>query len=291
MFVRAAGCTVLLVGLSGAGVSRADDKLACVRAADAAQEQRSAGKLNDARTSLHACARGACPTLVRNDCTQWLSEVEASMPTIVIRAEGAHGEDFTDVQVDCDGRRIADRLDGLPLDIDPGPHTLTYRRGASSVARQEIVVRTAEKNRTVTLRLESNVAAAAPSEARAPAEGLAFRPSAAAWIFSGVAVVGAASFAYWGLRGSAEVSDMRDECAGHCPASRVDAARGKLIAADVSLGIALVSAGLATYFFWSAAVEKNAPATRAAPSPSPPRRDVSIAPNLGGATVVWIERF
>jgi hypothetical protein len=291
MQARAAGIAVLLAGLTGAPASFADDKVACVHAADAAQEQRSAGKLQDARASLHACAREACPALVRSDCTRWLAEVEASMPTVVIRAEGPRGEDFTDVQVDCDGRRVADKLDGLPLDLDPGSHTLTYRRGTSSLTRQDIVVRTAEKNRTVTLRIEGGTLPAASSSPGAPITDHAFRPSAAAWILSGVAVVGAASFAYFGLRGSAEVSDMRSECAGHCPASRVDAAEAKLIAADISLGVALVSAGIATYLFWSAATAKDAGAAHAGPLAPSTSHDVGIAPSAGGASVVWIERF
>src|SRR5687767_14116999 len=102
MRAKFAGYLLFAVGLAGASGAHADDKIACVQAADAAQEHRTAGRLKDARTSLHVCARATCPALVRSDCTQWLSEVEASMPTIVIRAVGARSEDIADVQVDLD---------------------------------------------------------------------------------------------------------------------------------------------------------------------------------------------
>lgn len=277
---RLVGCVVLAIGSFGARPAMADDKLTCVRAADAAQEQRTAGKLRDARSSLHTCAREVCPALVRSDCTQWLAEVEASMPTVVIRAQNGRGDDITDVQIELDGRRIADQLEGLPIDVDPGAHVLVWRRGGKS-ARQEIVVHTAEKNRAVTLRVEGDDLPLGPPSTDVSLAEVRARPGAAAWLLSGVAVVGAASFGYFGLRGSAEVRDMRAECAGHCPASRVDAAYEKLLAADISLGIAIVSAGVAGYLFWSAA----------ASSKSAPMREVSVSPLAGGAAAIWIERF
>jgi hypothetical protein len=268
------------MGLAGARRASADDKVICVRAADAAQEQRSAGKLRDARASLHACAREICPALVRSDCTQWLSEVDASMPTVVLRAQTERGEDLSDVQVDLDGRRLTDKLEGLPIDIDPGAHTLVWRRGGK-VAHQEIVVHTAEKNRTVTLRVES-VSALPPALAGdAPGAEQRFRPGAAAWILAGAAVVSATSFGYFGWRGSSEVRDMRTECAGHCPTSRVDAAYEKLLVADISLGVAALSAGVATYLFWSAATTSTAA----------PAREVRVSPFAGGMAAVWLERF
>jgi hypothetical protein len=278
MQARLASYLVLAIGLAGEGEVLAD-KVACVQAADAAQDQRSAGKLKEARASLHTCASEDCPALVRSDCTRWLLEVETSMPTIVIRAENARGEDLVDVQVDLDGRRVADKLEGLPTEIDPGPHTL-LGRADGKVVRLEIVVHTAEKDRAVTLRVESgNALPGAPRSALASEHRVG--PGAAAWILAGVAVAGTASFAYFGLRGSAEVSDMRDECAGHCSASQVDSAHQKLLIADISLGTALVSAGVATYLFWSAS----------APPSGSPARQMGVSPLAGGMAAVWFQRF
>jgi hypothetical protein len=279
--MRAKTAEYLLVaaGIVGATTVHADDKVACVQAADTAQEHRTAGRLKEARATLHLCARASCPPLVRSDCTRWLSDVEASMPTIVIRALGPRREDLSDVQVDVDGRRFAEKLEGLPLEVDPGPHVLTGHTSAGAIARQEIVVRTAEKNRTVTLRVEAGETATA---AEPTPHAVSFRPGAAAWALAGVAVVGAASFGYFGLRGSAEVDEMRRECAGHCPSSQVDAARQKLIIGDISLGVALLSAGFATYLFWRAT-------TPAAKPPS--AREVTVVPLTGGIGAMWLERF
>jgi hypothetical protein len=270
----------IAAGLATQAAAHADDKLACVQAADAGQAHRSAGRLKEARASLHACARTTCPALVRSDCTQWLSEVEASMPTIVLRAVSARGEDMTDVRVDIDGRRFAEKLEGLPLEVDPGPHVFTGRTAAGTLTPQEIVVRTAEKNRTVTLRVEAGQPA--PTPETSPESSATFRPGAAPWILAGVAVAGVTSFAYFGLRGRAEVADMRNDCAGHCPSSLVDAAHQKLLAADISLGVALVSAGIATYLFWRAAT----PAAKSVAA-----REVTVMPLTGGMAAVWLEHF
>jgi hypothetical protein len=280
MRARTVGYLALAMGCFATRRALADDKLICVRAADAAQEQRSAGRLREARASLHTCAREICPALVRSDCTQWLAEVEASMPTIVIRAENARGEDLADVQIELDGHRLTDRLEGLPIDVDPGPHVLTWRRDGK-VAQQDIVVHTAEKNRSVMLRIDSGETLPTARTSGAPPSEDHFRPAAAAWIFAGLAVVGATSFAYFGLQGRSEVSDMRHDCAGHCPASQVDAAQQKLLIADISLGAAVVSAGLATYVFWTAA----------SPKAVAPARNVSVTPVAGGIAAFWLERF
>jgi len=280
MRARIVGYLALAIGCFAARRALADDKLICVRAADVAQEQRTAGRLREARASLHTCAREICPALVRSDCTQWLAEVEASMPTIVIRAQNARGDDLADVQIELDGHPLTDRLEGLPIDVDPGPHVLAWRRDGK-VAQQEIVVHTAEKNRTVMLRSDSGDAVPTARISGAPRSEDRFRPAAAAWIFAGLAVAGATSFGYFGLRGRSEVSDMRHDCAGHCPASQVDAAQQKLLIADISLGAAVVSAGLATYLFW----------TGASPTKAAPARNVSVTPVTGGVAAFWLERF
>jgi hypothetical protein len=68
-------------------------------------------------------------------------------------------------------------------------------------------------------------------------------------VFSGIAVLGGASFAYFGLRGHSELSDLRASCLGHCAQDDVDRAWSKLVVADVSLGVGVVAAGVAAWLF------------------------------------------
>jgi hypothetical protein len=273
-----AGPAVFVAASFLATRAAADDKLACVQAADIGQERRSAGKLEEARAALRTCARETCPTLVRNDCTQWLAEVQASMPTVVLRAEGSRGEDVIDVRVELDGQPLSAVLDGLPIEVDPGRHAFAARTTNGQSSRQEIVVQTGEKNRPVVFRFVTSEASSAA--ARSVSLETPSRSNAAAWIFAGIAVAGGASFGYFGLRGASDVREMRAECAGNCAPARVDAAYEKLLAADISLGVALASAGIATYFFLSS----GPTATKRLPA-------LGVTPLIGGASAVWLARF
>jgi hypothetical protein len=52
-----------------------------------------------------------------------------------------------------------------------------------------------------------------------------------------------------GLSGQSDVSNLRSTCAPNCQESQVDGARAQLIGADVSLGVGVVSLGVALWFF------------------------------------------
>ncbi len=75
------------------------------------------------------------------------------MPTIVFAAKDASGRDVTDVHVMMDGKAIADRLDGTTIDVDPGVHSIEFRRNGYSTMSESIVARTGEKNRQIIVTL------------------------------------------------------------------------------------------------------------------------------------------
>src|SRR5579859_5572726 len=110
--------------LLGAGPSAAGDEMsACVAAAEQAQRQREELKFLEARASLQICSREVCPNIVRGDCLRWRGELE--VPTIVLRAQDPRGQDLSDVKVLLDGTQIADKIDGQPIEVDPGQHVVT----------------------------------------------------------------------------------------------------------------------------------------------------------------------
>jgi len=259
----------------------ADEKLACVAAADAAQQQRSAGKLLQARASLQICARDVCPGLVRSDCTRWLSEVEGSVPTLVLRAQDRRGQDLIDVKVWLDGTPIADKIDGFPIDVDPGQHVLSCEHAGSKKLRQEIVIRTGDRNRTISLVLEDLepiLPVVIPPQERS---GLAqIRP--AVWVFAGIAVAAAGTGTYFGVRALSDRNALERECAPNCDPSRLDPIKTKINIADISFGVAILSAGVATYFL----LAPSKPRTTTLPA-----REVLVTPLFGGAAASWTERF
>jgi hypothetical protein len=271
----------------------ADEKTACFDAAENAQQQRAEGKLRDARISLHVCARDVCPAVVKNDCTQWLTEVEASLPTIVLRATGPRGQDITDVKVSLDGQALVDKIDGLPIEVDPGPHVLTSVHPGSKPTRQELTFYTNQRNRTVSLVLED--AAPPPGgagELRVSTEAPPKRPGAAPYVLGAVAIGALASWTYFGLTSIAERKQLDESCGPHgpdsggvgrCSSSQVTPVKNKQIAADVSLGVAVVSAGISTWLFLKGSKPSTATAL--------PAREIFASPTPGGASAFWIERF
>ncbi len=275
------------------GVAWADEKVACVTAAETAQQQRSEGKLRDARLSLHLCARDVCPALVRNDCTQWLTEIEASLPTIVLRATGPRGQDVTDIKVSLDGQALADKVDGLPLEVDPGPHVLTAVRPGSRPVRQELTFYTNQRNRTVSLVLEDvEPPPDGNGELRVSTESAPKRFGAAPFVFGAVAVGALGSWTYFGLTSNADAKHLDETCGpngpdsggtGHCPSGDVRRVRNKQIVADISLGVAVISAGISTWLF----LKGNKPSTTTAL----PAREIFAGPTPGGAAAFWVERF
>jgi hypothetical protein len=271
----------------------ADEKVACATAAVTAQQQRADGKLREARLSLHLCAREVCPGLVRNDCTQWLAEVEASLPTIVLRASDARGQDVNDLKVSLDGQPFAERIDGLPLEVDPGPHVLTATRAGNKPVRQELTFYTNERNRTVSLLLEDvDPPPAGTGELKVAPDRAPKSVGPAPYVLGAVAVGALASWAYFGLTSNADYKHLDETCGpnrpgsdgrGTCQPDQTRPVKNEEIVADVSLGVAIVSAGIST---WLLLKGSKLPATTALPS-----REIFASPTSGGASAFWLERF
>jgi hypothetical protein len=232
-------------------VARADEVATCVKASEAAQSLRDEGKYKRAREQLLVCTRDACPSVVRKDCAGWLSEIDASMPSVVVSARDASGKDLVDVKVTLDGQPLTDKLDGKPVTIDPGKHALRYEATGSPAVEEEIVMHAGEKNRALNVRLGAPAgpapSPASPSEASPRADTGGRVPPAVAFVLGGIGLVAIGSFAYFGLTGKNDVSDLRSTCAPACDQDKVDKARAKLIIADISLGVGIVALGVATY--------------------------------------------
>src|SRR5580704_6976543 len=106
-----------------AGVAQADDKQACNDAYRQAQVLRNDHKLVEAREQLRVCAGGSCPGFIAKDCSDWLKTDESKTPSVVLAAKSPAGADLFDVKVTMDGAPLSSKLDGLAIDVDPGPHT------------------------------------------------------------------------------------------------------------------------------------------------------------------------
>lgn len=156
--ISAALMVVALTDPLGEAAAQQSGVKACTTLAEDGQRLRAAGKLIDARDRLMACSATECPQVVRADCAQWASEVLASTPTIVIDAKDTSGNDVADAKVFIDDKRVADRIDGRPIPVDPGSHRIRLERADGSTGSQSIVAKENAKSREVKIVL------GAPSE-------------------------------------------------------------------------------------------------------------------------------
>jgi hypothetical protein len=113
--------------------ARADD---CVRAAEDQHELKTANKLVAAKKQLSLCAQKSCGERISAACIQWLGEVEASLPTVVVEAHDANGKDTSTVRVSVDGEALVDALDGTALAVDPGVHRFRFTLAGSAAEEQ-----------------------------------------------------------------------------------------------------------------------------------------------------------
>jgi hypothetical protein len=245
-------------------VARADDKRECVQAFEDGQQLRIDGKLRAARDRLLVCSSQRCPALVRGDCVQWTTEVMAAIPTVVFAARDPQGHDVAAVRVLVDGVAAVERLNGEPVALDPGAHTFRFEPRPGAAVEQQAILRAGEKNREITVLVQSPPASGTPevtpvvAPAPAPAPDLAAGPAASTpgripvltWVFGGVGVAALGASLGLELSVKSDADGLRASCgAAGCSASQVDPLRTRQTLAAIGLGVGLVSLGASAVFF------------------------------------------
>lgn len=239
--VMTAGITLL----AAESVAHADERAVCATAADQGQQLRDEGKYRRARVELLLCARDVCPAPIKRDCLEWLEQLERTAPTVVFGAK-AGGKDLSDVKVSVDGAVVTERLDGKPLQMDLGKHTVRFEYHGQT-KQEDVIIGAGQKNRSVAATFSTGTANAAPAGPAAPSTTEGHRGSLVpAFIVGGLGVLALGSFAFFGLGGRSDADDLQ-ACKPRCAESDVDKARTKLIIADISLGVGIVALGVATY--------------------------------------------
>jgi hypothetical protein len=215
---------------AGADGAPAITNEACIDANAKAQELRREGKLAASRAELNRCVNRQCPSMVRDDCTRRIDDLDRAQPTIVFSVKDASGSDISAVTVSVDGHKIADKLDGAPLAVDPGSHSFTFEpQGQAPISRQ-FVIHEGERGRLETIAI-GTPNGAVPAARGTAAGGAALAGTAAldgartdqgpqsgqvqrtwGWSVGGVGVAGLAVGAVMGLFASSAWSDAKNEC-------------------------------------------------------------------------------
>jgi hypothetical protein len=262
---------------------------ACIQSAENGETARKAGQLLHARELFAQCAAHECPAVLRHDCASWLEDSDRQIPSIVLGAHDARGADVVDARVSVDGTLVREHLDGNAIALDPGSHVVRFETVGAPPVDVRVVLRAGEKDRAVLATVgppaPTPAAASSPPPAPAPAE----RPTpaapsrsvpAGAWVLGGMTVAAFGVFGYFGVTGANEASNLRSTCAPGCADAQVHATRLKLVAADIGLGVGVVSLVSATWI-----------GVRALTRPRTEAWDIVVAPASSAARADFTIRF
>lgn len=260
------------------------EKSACASAYEHSQELRADGHLRDARRSLQTCVQPECPEFVRSECGRWLSEVESSLPSVVLVAKKG-GSETESVRVTYDDDTLVENLDGKAIVVDPGLHTLKFEAAGAEPVTVKLVFREGEKNRQVVVELGEQQGqppkVVPPKPQPAAVTKSSSTPNWTGYAFAGLGVLGVAGFVTLGVIGNREYGERQRTCAPRCSDSEVSSVRTKYHMADVSLGVGVVALGVGGYLMLTSARNTS-------PRNAPDRSvgfDVHALPGGGFATV------
>jgi hypothetical protein len=203
----------LALGLAPAVVSLPRTALADDAACFAASENeiglRKEGKLREAIKQLTVCATPSCPAEVSSECGRRLIELNKALPTIIVSATDASGNDVAAVTVTLDGAPFATSLSGLSLPIDPGSHTLRFAAGVTPIVEKTVVIKQGEKDRRVNVTLGAS--AAVTSAPATPPAGAWSTQQTLAVVSAGVGVVGIVAGAVTGVLALSDTSTTHSD--------------------------------------------------------------------------------
>ena len=267
------------------------DREACLNSSEQGQKLRQQGKLQEAQKQFQICAQRECPGIVQRDCTQWLTEVSSSLPTVTLSVQDEKGRDIIDVQVSVDGKNLLSRLEGKTIPVDPGVHTFRFEADGKAPLEERVVISEGDKAKkiAVTLKPASGATDAGggggtpdpqPKPDTAPGQHTVYP-----WIVTGTGVVAAGVGLVLYLTGSSDfpaecTRGVSDSCKGNTEAERKersDAATSADLRMSIGLpvligGAVLVAGGL-TWFFLEPTFNKKKP--QAAPATA------TVRPQLG----------
>lgn len=160
---RVAGVLVATSCAFAASSAFADETNVCTESYERAQiaMKPRAGEgestLLQARASLLTCMRSNCKDWMVADCSKWLTEVEARIPTVVFSARNTAGRDLTDIRVqNTSGEPLATRLDGRAIELEPGEHVFVFVAEDGTRVEKRALVREGEKAQSIAATFEAS---------------------------------------------------------------------------------------------------------------------------------------
>jgi len=251
---RIAAYLVVSSSLSGFPRAALADVAACVKAHASGQREEKAGRLKAASELFASCvSENGCPDAIRSECAEFYEASKHNLPTLIFAVLDEQGADLIQVRVFAEEQLLTESLDGRPIAVDPGRHHFKFELATGQILESDVLVHEGEKNRIVRVREKPG-----PNEPTQPATassgdsgGQRVLPPSF-WIASSVSAAAFGSFGAFALLGHGKQSTL-DACSPSCSSSQradFEAMRRDYLVADISLGVAVASAGVATWLFF-----------------------------------------
>lgn len=266
---------------SGQGAGEHREVERCFSSAEAAQPLMHRRELQAAQLLLRECSRDECPKAARTDCRTWLEAVTKALPTVVFAAReeggGAAPRPVDDLVVIVDGQRLAARVDGGPLPLDPGEHQVRLEHAGFDPVEERLELREGEHRQVDAVFRRADVEPPPRPAPRVPVRPPPPRvappppppPETApvptlAYGLGGTAVVALGAGVTLEIIGLSARSQLVSTCQPNrsCAPSAVDSARDRVAAGDVLLGVGSLLLGGAAYVYFTRPA--GAPATSGA---------------------------
>jgi hypothetical protein len=256
----ASALTSLVIVLAGGHGARAAGNERCFDAAEEGQLLRYRGDLVSARAKLIACSADACPSAVRHDCVEWLSQIDAVMPSVAIHATDARGHDVISARVYLDEKLVADRLGGTAIQANPGAHTVRLETPSGARFQEQILLAEGQKERLLEAVFQvaldpdgmpARAMLAPPTLSKGEGPGTGRVVAAVGLGTLGVAALVAAT--YFEVSGQSEYHDLVSGCGTEhsCSQDAIDTSKQKLyVLAPASLGVGVLAIGGAALVWW-----------------------------------------
>jgi hypothetical protein len=231
---------------------------ACFTSYEQVQVAMKRSRLLEAREAASACLSDTCPSALRSDCGQWLKEIEARLPSIVVEARTTSGKPVAGARVMLDGLDWKDRRDGLVSEVDPGDHIVRVERADAPPTEVHVVVAEGKKAQRVVVEVPDKAADEPKTEDdpnRTPVPLKDVPPPTArerapvpvsVFVFAGISVLALGGFSFFAVTGKNAEHGL-ETCSPHCSDDQVSPVRQRYIAADIFLGVSVVALGIAAY--------------------------------------------
>ncbi|HSC87593.1 MAG TPA: hypothetical protein VLC09_10000 [Polyangiaceae bacterium] len=237
---------------------------------ETAQEARRDGRLRQSRELLRECSNKTCHRVIRTDCTRWLSEVEAAVPSVIIRVESADGEPLDEARVILDGGEPLRANTGRAVELDPGSHRVHVEWTHHEPADVEFSVADGSHDQEVRVVLHPPKPTTPAPVAAPAAEPTSAAPTWPVYVFGGVGLAGFGALIGFGTAARSGETGL-ETCSPGCTPEQIDAVKLDYVLANVGLGVGIAGVTTAVaWYFWG---------PRDTTSPV----QVGVAPRPGGA--------